>query len=48
MSAARQLLETVASLYKAGIVYRGESGFSYFVFLHTKKNAIDLNVGNCI
>ena len=48
MSAARQLLETVASLHKAGIIHRGESEFSYFVFLYTKKNAIDLNAGNCM
>jgi hypothetical protein len=36
MSAARQLLETVASLHKAGIIHRGESIFSYVVLFHTK------------
>lgn len=29
MSAARQLLETVAGLHEAGIIHRGESRFSY-------------------
>ncbi|KAJ5555690.1 hypothetical protein N7461_004160, partial [Penicillium sp. DV-2018c] len=48
MSAARQLLETVASLHEAGIIHRGESEFSYFVFLYTKKNAVDLNARNCM
>ena len=48
MSAARQLLETVASLHKAGIIHRGKSELPYFVFLYTKKNAIDLNARNCM
>lgn len=47
MSAARQLLETVASLHKAGIIHRGESTFFYFVVLYTNKNIIDLNARNC-
>jgi serine/threonine protein kinase len=37
MSAARQLLQTVASLHEAGIMHRGESTFTYFTFLYTKK-----------
>ena len=32
MSAARQLLETVASLHDAGIIHRGESTFSFIFF----------------
>ena len=35
MSAARQLLEAVASLHQAGIIHRGKSKFSYsFDLLH--------------
>jgi serine/threonine protein kinase len=48
MSAARQLLETVASLHKAGIIHRGESTFFYLVVLYTNKNTIDLNARNCM
>ncbi|CAG7922029.1 unnamed protein product [Penicillium olsonii] len=48
MSAARQLLETVANLHEAGIIHRGESIFSSFALLYTKKTAIDLNARNCM
>jgi serine/threonine protein kinase len=50
MSAARQLLETVAGLHKAGIIHRGELTLtlSYVVCLYTKKNATDLNARNCM
>lgn len=51
MSAARQLLETVANLHAAGIMHRGKLIFSCFASLYTKKNYYrfeckELYVGN--
>ncbi|KAJ5087772.1 hypothetical protein N7456_011388 [Penicillium angulare] len=52
ISAARQLLETLASLHEAGIIHRGKSRpyllFQFLTYTKKNKNIIDLNTGNCM